>query len=46
MVTKELILDQIMQGDCIEVLNSLPEKSVDLILQFTVTKRAVASKYD
>ena len=31
MVTKELILDQIMQGDCIEVLNSLPEKSVDLI---------------
>ncbi|MCJ7532694.1 MAG: site-specific DNA-methyltransferase [Anaerolineales bacterium] len=31
MVTKELILDQIIQGDCIEVLNSLPEKSVDLI---------------
>ena len=24
-------LDQIIQGDCIEVLNSLPEKSVDLI---------------
>lgn len=31
MVTNELALDQIIQGDCIEVLNSLPEKSVDLI---------------
>ncbi len=26
-----LSLDQIIQGDCIEVLNTLPEKSVDLI---------------
>jgi site-specific DNA-methyltransferase (adenine-specific) len=32
MMTKaEIVLDQILQGDCIEVLNSLPEKSVDLI---------------
>lgn len=31
MVTNELALDQIIQGDCIEILNSLPEKSVDLI---------------
>lgn len=28
---KELALDHIIQGDCIEVLNSLPEKSIDLI---------------
>lgn len=28
---KNLALDQIIQGDCVEVLNSLPEKSVDLI---------------
>jgi modification methylase len=27
----ELPLNQIIQGDCIEVLNSLPEKSIDLI---------------
>jgi site-specific DNA-methyltransferase (adenine-specific) len=27
----ECPLDQILQGDCIEVLNSLPEKSIDLI---------------
>ncbi len=27
----ELPLDQILQGECTEVLNSLPEKSVDLI---------------
>lgn len=26
-----IALDQILQGDCVEVLNSLPEKSVDLI---------------
>lgn len=31
MSVDELVLDQIIQGDCIEVLNSLPEKSVDLI---------------
>ena len=31
MVTKELPIDQILQGDCITVMNSLPEKSVDLI---------------
>ena len=27
----DAVLDQIIQGDCIDVLNSLPEKSVDLI---------------
>lgn len=27
----EMPLNQILQGDCVEVLNSLPEKSVDLI---------------
>ncbi len=27
----ELPLDQILQGDCVELLNALPEKSVDLI---------------
>jgi len=27
----QLPLEQILQGDCIEVLNSLPEKSIDLI---------------
>ena len=27
----ELPLDQILQGDCVEILNALPEKSVDLI---------------
>jgi DNA modification methylase len=27
----QLVLDQIIQGDCIKVMNSLPEKSVDLI---------------
>jgi DNA modification methylase len=27
----ELPLDQIIQGDCIEVLESFPENSVDLI---------------
>lgn len=31
MTTAKLPLDQIIQGDCVEVLNSLPEKSVDLI---------------
>lgn len=31
MTKNELVLDQILQGDCVEVLNSLPEKSVDLI---------------
>jgi site-specific DNA-methyltransferase (adenine-specific) len=30
-VTVNLPLNQILTGDCIEVLNSLPEKSVDLI---------------
>jgi site-specific DNA-methyltransferase (adenine-specific) len=28
---KRLLLNQIIQGDCVEVLNDLPEKSVDLI---------------
>lgn len=28
---KEILLDHIYQGDCVEVLSSLPEKSVDLI---------------
>jgi len=28
---KVIPLDQILQGDCVEVLNNLPEKSVDLI---------------
>lgn len=27
----DLPLDQILQGDCVEILNSLPEKSIDLI---------------
>ena len=31
MDTKELPLDQILVGDCVEVLNALPEKSMDLI---------------
>ena len=31
MGTQELKLDQIIQGDCIEVMNSLPEASVDVI---------------
>jgi DNA modification methylase len=31
MKINELVLDQIINGDCVEVLNSLPEKSVDLI---------------
>lgn len=31
MQQQELPLDQIIQGDCLEVLNTLPEKSVDLI---------------
>lgn len=31
MQRQELPLDQIIQGDCLEVLNTLPEKSVDLI---------------
>ncbi|MEP3244427.1 MAG: site-specific DNA-methyltransferase [Sneathiella sp.] len=29
--TLKLPLDQILQGDCIELMNSLPEKSVDMI---------------
>lgn len=31
MSEKKLPLDQIIQGDCLEILNTLPEKSVDLI---------------
>ncbi len=31
MTKTELPLDQIIKGDCIQVLNTLPEKSVDLI---------------
>ena len=31
MTEPNLPLDQILQGDCVEILNSLPEKSVDLI---------------
>ena len=31
MTEQELALDQILLGDCVEVLNSLPEKSADLI---------------
>jgi site-specific DNA-methyltransferase (adenine-specific) len=31
MAIEKLPLDQIVPGDCVEVLNSLPEKSVDLI---------------
>ncbi len=31
MSTKELPLDQIIQGDCVDVLNTFPEKSIDLI---------------
>ncbi|MFH1906951.1 MAG: site-specific DNA-methyltransferase, partial [Chloroflexota bacterium] len=27
----ELPLNQILKGDCVETLNSLPEKSIDLI---------------
>ena len=27
----ELPLDQILQGDCLEILNQLPENSIDLI---------------
>ena len=31
MTENELPLDQILQGDCIDILNSLPEKSIDLV---------------
>ena len=31
MSNRELLLDRIVQGDCIKVLNTWPEKSVDLI---------------
>lgn len=31
MRNQPLPLDQILQGDCVEIMNSLPEKSVDLI---------------
>jgi modification methylase len=31
MSTNELVVDHILQGDCIEVLNTLPERSIDLI---------------
>jgi len=31
MSENKLPLDQILQGDCVEILNSLPEKSIDLI---------------
>ena len=30
-MNSELPLNRIIQGDCIEILNQLPEKSVDLI---------------
>lgn len=30
-VSARLPLDQVLQGDCVEILNTLPEKSVDLI---------------
>lgn len=30
-IPARLPLDQILQGDCVEILNALPEKSVDLI---------------
>ena len=51
MSKKALPLDQIIQGNCIEVLNDLPERSVDLIfadppLQFTVAAGALAAQYD
>jgi len=31
MTTQPLPIDQILQGDCLEILDSLPERSVDLI---------------
>lgn len=31
MSEKQLLLDQIIQGDCVEVLDSMPEDSIDLI---------------
>src|SRR4029079_13141634 len=31
MTTQPLPIDQILQGDCLEILESLPEQSVDLI---------------
>lgn len=31
MSKQKLPLDQILQGDCVEILNSLPEKSIDLV---------------
>jgi site-specific DNA-methyltransferase (adenine-specific) len=31
MTNSELILDQIIQGDCVEVMQSFPENSIDLI---------------
>ena len=30
-MSNKLPLDQILQGDCVKILNSLPEKSIDLI---------------
>jgi site-specific DNA-methyltransferase (adenine-specific) len=30
-IKKELPVDQILKGDCIDIINTLPEKSVDLI---------------
>src|SRR6185503_10305497 len=31
MTTQPLPIDQILQGDCLEILDSLPERSADLI---------------
>ena len=31
MASEELPLNQILHGDCIEILESLPERSIDLI---------------
>lgn len=31
MLKKELLLDQILQGDCLQVLLTIPEKSIDMI---------------
>lgn len=32
-VAADLPLNQILQGDCVDLMNSLPESSVDLILR-------------
>lgn len=31
MTDSNLAVDQIVQGDCIEIFNSIPDKSIDLI---------------